>query len=470
MLRHYGAVTLRQDRKVSVGRVFALLAAGSLMLPLPGIAQVTLCPGSRAETPLERSLPPLPASSAPPLPAQPGPGLPRAAPSAASAATRPASPAQAKPKPKPAPVREMALPTDPTPALQPETFFTTAKASERYAAIADAGGWPKVPSNLAPGAKGEAVAILRQRLIAEGDLDISHASGESWGPEITDAVKRFQYRFGLKQTGIVASKTLKAMNVPASVRLRQLASSAQRLAGTEFSFGPRHVVVNIPSAYVEAVEDGRVVRRYVAVVGDVKHKSPTVSTRIVNINLNPTWTVPTSIIRNEMIPKMNRDPGYLARQKIRILDGAGAEIDPASINWSSRQATNYTLRQDPGNGNALGNIRINMPNKDAVYMHDTPSKRFFNSDYRFLSHGCVRVENVFDLAEWLLKDSPGNWSKADMLKVVETQKRQDIRLAQPIPVIWVYMTGWASADGVVHFRDDVYNLDRVTGPQTADAR
>lgn len=408
---------------------------------------------------LERALPGGPAT----------PGAHASSPVSSARSEPRSAPQSAKPKPAPA-AREFALPHDPTPSLQPDTFYATAKASERYAAIADAGGWPRIPTALNAASKGPAVALLRQRLAIEGDLDASAATGEIWTPELGDAVRRFQMRMGLAPTGAVAGKTLAAMNVSAAQRFRQLASSAQRIAGLEFGFGQRYVVVNIPSAYVEAVENGRVVRRFVAVVGDVKRQSPMVTTRIVSINLNPTWTAPTSIIRSDIIPKMKRDPGYLARARIRVLDGNGTEINPAAINWSSMQATNYTLRQDPGSGNALGNIRINMPNKDAVYMHDTPSKRLFANDYRFLSFGCVRVEGVFDLAEWLLKDTPGGWTKANMLKIVASQKRHDIRLAQPVAVTWVYMTGWADSRGVAHFRDDVYKLDRIGGARAALAR
>ena len=161
-------------------------------------------------------------------------------------------------------------------------------------------------------------------------------------------------------------------------------------------------MVNLPSTSVEAVENGRVVHRYVAIVGDPEHPSPEISAQIQVINLNPTWTVPISIIKKEIIPRMQRDPGYLTRAKIRILDGSGQEINPKSVNWSTERAANYTLRQDSGAGNSLGSIRIGMPNKLAVYMHDTPSKGLFGADYRFLSHGCVRVQGVYDYAAWLL--------------------------------------------------------------------
>ena len=301
---------------------------------------------------------------------------------------------------------------------------------------------------------------------AAGEVIGSVGQGEQWDARLVAAVKHFQARNGLKQTGVVSGATLRAINTSANVRFKQLASSSQRLAGVQFPFGERYVVVNIPSAAVEAIANGQVLKRYTAVVGDVDHRSPEVSTRITAINLNPTWTLPTSIIKNEIIPKMRRDPGYLARSRIKILDGRGAVIDPRSINWSSEKAVNYTLRQDSGTHNALGSIRIQMNNKHAVYMHDTPSKGYFNRDYRFLSHGCVRVQGVWDLAAWLLEGS-GHWDRASLIAQIG-KERQDLRLAHPVPVVWVYMTGWASADGTVHFADDVYQVDTI-GMQ-ADAR
>lgn len=358
----------------------------------------------------------------------------------------------------------MALSDDPTPVLQPDTFFATAKASERYLRIADAGGWPDVPHDLRPGARGPAVEALRRRLAMEGDLSGSEGYGSQWSPALTEAVKRFQFRTGLRQTGIVAGATLRALNVPAQVRFRQLASSAQRLAGMNFPFGDKYVVVNIPSTAVDAIDHGRVAHRYVAIVGEPDHQSPQISAKIAAINLNPTWTVPESIIKNEIIPKMRRDPAYLSRERIRILNYQGQEINPRAINWNSDKATNFILRQDSGAGNALGLIRLSMPNPDAVYMHDTPSHNLFAKDYRFLSHGCVRVQGVYDLAAWLLEGAPdGPWTRETIQRRIAEGAREDIKLPKAVPVIWVYMTGWASADGVVHFRDDVYNVDTVGG-------
>ncbi len=384
------------------------------------------------------------------------------------AGTAPPSPAATvKPKAPPPPPRETALPTSIVPAYTPESAVTTARAAEIYKQIADAGGWEAMPNGLRPGAKGPGVSALRHRLTLEGDLDASQEGdapfNQVWDQSLTQAVKHFQDRMGLKQTGIVSGATLKAMNVPAATRYQQLAASTQRLASYNFAFGERYVVVNIPSASVEAIENGRVVHRYVAVVGGKDHRSPEVTARVQAVNLNPTWTVPVSIIKNEIIPHMRKNPAYLSKAKIRILDGKGNEINPASVNWNSEKAINYTLRQDSGVGNSLGSIRINMPNKEAVYMHDTPSKRLFANDYRFLSHGCVRVEGVYDLAAWLLESTmnpdSGTWDKASLLQGVATTERMDIKLSKSVPVAWVYLTGYADADGTAHFRDDIYGLD-----------
>ena len=397
------------------------------------------------------------------------------APSASpSAATPLPAQAAAPPKPKkvapPPPPRETALSDDPQPTLQPDTFFATAKASERYSAIVDAGGWPTDIASIGPGTKGPAVAKLRKRLAIEGDLAAGEASGLAWDNGLTSAVKRFQARMGLRQTGIVSGATLKAINVPARVRFNQLASSADRLAGLNFSFDDRYVVVNLPSTSVEAVENGRVAHRYVAIVGGPEHPSPEISAHIQAVNLNPTWTVPTSIIKKEIIPRMQRDPGYLTRAKIRILDGSGKEINPKAVNWTTERAANYTLRQDSGAGNSLGSIRINMPNTLAVYMHDTPSKGLFGADYRFLSHGCVRVQGVYDYAAWLLKGTSGpsdGWDKAALQAKIKEGAPYDIKLSKAVPVIWVYLTGWSNGDGPANFRDDVYNIDNVGQAQVS---
>lgn len=466
----------RATRPNASAKALAVIAA-LLYLPLavPAHAQNDRVPRAAPASP---AAPPLGAHSSDTVPGDQQSPPPEAGPSgaavvgagaeapAAAPTTKPKKKRQAKPAPPP---RETALSDDPTPMLQAETFAATSQASERYGAIADAGGWPKVPVGLKPGAAGTAVKALRKRLAAEGDLPEGEAHSAAWDSSLTAAVKRFQFRMGLAQTGFATGATLRELNIPAWTRFRQLASSALRRAGVEFPFGERYVVVNIPAAAVEAIEGDKVVRRYAAIVGDVDHRSPEVEAKINAINFNPTWTVPTSIIKNELIPKMQKDRSYLSRAHIRMLDGRGRKINPRKVNWSSERAANYTFRQDPGTKNSLGSLRISMPNKHAVYMHDTPAKKLFERDYRFLSHGCVRVEGVYDLAAWLLEGAPGSprghWDKEAILAKIAEGERKDVRLLRPVPVIWVYMTGWASADGTVHFRDDTYGVDAVGDAQ-----
>lgn len=451
---------------LTLGRAFAQTVPPPVPTPEPSTTAVPAATPAAAATSA-----PVPAPVVAPMPTPTATGTPAASePAAASpipVEVKPAAPPKPKKKPPPPPPPlETALSTDPSPTFEPNTFFTTAKAAERYAAIVRAGGWPTDIPALRPGARGPAVAELRKRLAIEGDLDAAAADGLAamvWDNDLTEAVKRFQSRMGLRRTGIITGATLKAIDVPAEVRHTQLAASAERIANVGFTFGERYVVVNLPSTSVETVENGRVAHRYVAIVGGPEHPSPEIAAHISEINLNPTWTVPISIIKKEIIPKMQKDPGYLTRSKIRILDGSGAEVDPRSINWNTNRAVNYTLRQDSGAGNSLGSIRIGMPNKLAVYMHDTPSKRLFGADYRFLSHGCVRVQGVYDYAEWLLRGTPGGpagvWDKAALLAKVKETAREDIRLSRPVPVIWVYLTGWANEDGVANFRNDVYGID-----------
>ncbi|HEX2553508.1 MAG TPA: L,D-transpeptidase family protein [Microvirga sp.] len=448
---------------------FALLCGASL----PGLA-LDAKPGAGAPA----AAAPASAAPAPPVPrpslaaAPAGPASGAASPAVAA----PAAPSPAGPSPAPAPApAAAALPPatpvaaisqDPRPTLDGGTFINTMRAATRYKAVAEAGGWPLLPDGtvLKRGDRGPAVALVRLRLAAEGDLAPERIEGLVFDAELAEAVKRFQARHGLPESGAVRARTLAAMNVPAATRHRQLAASAQRLmlAGAKLPSAERYVVVNIPAASVEAVENGAVVRRHVAVVGKPDRPSPMVETRVTAVNLNPTWTVPASLVRKDIIPQMRKDPGALAKMKIRVLDGRGQEVDPAGIDWSNESAVNYTLRQDPGAANSLGRIRIDMPNRHAVYLHDTPKKRLFMEDARFHSSGCVRVADVVGFAEWLLRDTAGPngaWTGAALEAAIGSEARQDVRLDRPVPVAWVYLTGYATADGAVHFRDDVYGLD-----------
>ncbi|HWP14027.1 MAG TPA: L,D-transpeptidase family protein [Xanthobacteraceae bacterium] len=349
--------------------------------------------------------------------------------------------------------------TSPEPTFDEGTYNRINEALLSYSAIEVRGGWPQMPKvTLEPGASGPHVSKLRQRLAVTEDLPPELADGDIYDMMLTEAVKRFQIRHGLPETGTVGPQTIEALNAPVTKRIRQLVASLDRLNGMNFVFGQRYVVVNIPAAVAEAVEDGKVARRYVTVVGKTDRPSPTLTANITAVNINPTWTVPLSILKKDIVTKMRKDPSYVSRLRMRVLDSAGNEIDPASVDWNSDRTPNFTVRQDSGDGNALGNLRIDMPNSYSVYMHDTNHKEFFSADYRFQSSGCTRVQGVQDLAAWILKDKEG-WSRKEIDAEIATGKRTTVRLARPMPVAWIYLTGWASPDGTIHFRKDVYDLD-----------
>ncbi len=356
------------------------------------------------------------------------------------------------------------------PILSPQTVTSTEQMVERYKDIVARGGWRQVSGadHLRIGSRGPAVAAIRQRLIVTGDLDPAAGGSGVYDSYVAAGVKRFQARHGLSQTGAMTMATQQAMNVPAEVRLRQLEINVVRLRSYSGDLGRRFVITNIPAALVETVENGQVVTLHAAGVGKIDRQSPIMNTKATQINFNPTWTVPASIVKKDLIPKMQKDPNYLTDNKIRILSN-GSEISPKSVNWFSDEGTRYTYRQDSGaDFNSMGIVRINIPNPYGVFMHDTNTKGVFGDDFRFISSGCVRVQNVREYITWLLKDTPG-WGREQVEQAIESGKRVDATLAQPVPVYWTYITAWATPDGLVQFRDDIYKRDGVNVPSTISA-
>ncbi|MGL4443120.1 MAG: L,D-transpeptidase family protein [Alsobacter sp.] len=348
-----------------------------------------------------------------------------------------------------------------TPVLSPMTLQSTEQMVDTYRRLASAGGFPHMPqaNNLRVGSKGPVVVALRKRLIASNDLDPSLGTSQTYDSFVEAGVRRFQERHGLIPTGVINAATVTAMNVSADVRLRQLETNVVRLRSYAGNLGNRFVVANIPAALVETVENGMVMTRHAAGVGKIDRQSPVMTSRATDINFNPYWTVPASIIRKDLIPKMQADPNYLTENKIRIYNQQGQELQPTQVNWRSDEATRYMFRQDPGGEfNSLGFVRINIINPYGVYMHDTPAKGIFGDDFRFVSSGCMRVQNVRDYITWLLKETPG-WGREQIDAAIEGGQRIDARLAQPVPVYWTYITAWATPDGLVQFRDDIYNKD-----------
>lgn len=348
-----------------------------------------------------------------------------------------------------------------SPIFSPETVTYIERTLGQYSDIVARGGWPMVPATkaLRLGVSDRDVEVMRTRLMLSGDLSERAGISPSFDTYVDAALKRFQTRHGIPADGVAGKYTFAAMNISAPVRLGQLETNLVRLRSMSGFLGERYVMVNIPAAQIEAVENGRVVSRHTAIVGKIDRQTPILNSKIHEINLNPYWNAPESIVRRDIIPLMRKNPNYLVESNIRIF-GPNGEVDPTTIDWSTEEAAKLRFRQEPGRGNAMATVKINFHNPHAVYMHDTPQQSLFNNLMRFDSSGCVRVQNVRDLVAWILRDTPG-WDRRRLEQTIQSESDVKIAVANPVPVYFTYISAWATGDGVAHFRDDIYGRDGV---------
>jgi murein L,D-transpeptidase YcbB/YkuD len=340
------------------------------------------------------------------------------------------------------------------------------QAIQRYRRIVVSGGWPLITGKvtLRKGDTSSEVAAIRQHLVIEGDLAPLGGNNATFDQHFLDGLSRFQIRNGLRVSGFVDQRTLAALNVPAEERLRQLENNLERIKSMlSFNEAPRYVLVNVPAFVTQAVEDGTLAFESNVVVGKPARATPQISARIVEVNFYPTWSVPDIVARNDLIPTIRRDPNYFYEQHFNVMrDWKSSPLDPATVDWASPQVVSYKFRQDPGPHNALGVIRINMPNKHSVYMHDTPLKRLFGQSSRAFSSGCVRLEKILEFAAWLLAPQKG-WTLEKVESQVASGKKIDVKLAKPVPVHFVYLTAFATGSGIAQFRPDIYGRDSSFG-------
>ncbi|MBU2531981.1 MAG: L,D-transpeptidase family protein [Alphaproteobacteria bacterium] len=349
------------------------------------------------------------------------------------------------------------------PTLSRKNIEPTKDAIKRYQEIVKNGGWEPVPDKvkLELGISDPAVEMLQKRLIATGELDGRPSGYFDYDTE--KALKRFQATNGLTPTGRLDDRTRGALNVSADTRLRQLQLNLGRLRANAQSPKARYVVVNIPAAQIEAIEEDRVYSRHTGVVGKIDRKTPILDANIHELNFNPVWRLPPTVINKDLIPKGRE----MARANQNVLEKFGIDaysgnkkLDPTKIKWNSSQPFQLSYRQQPGEDNPLGFVKINFHNSHSVYLHDTPSDRLFGRNFRAASSGCVRVGNIEKLAAWLLRDTKGY----DMAGVLELKKNGDtktVRLKRSVPLKMTYITAWATEDGTVQFRRDLYYRDGV---------
>ncbi len=342
-------------------------------------------------------------------------------------------------------------------------FAATIAALARYREIERAGGWPELATGptLRAGDSGPRVAALRARLVVEGDLE-SDSGLPEFDEALETAVERFQARHNLEADGIVGKATVAELNVPVGVRIDQLRATLERSrwVNDEVEGSTDFVVVNIADFRLALVRGGQIDWVTRVVVGKPYHRTPVFKGTMRYLVLNPTWTVPYSISTKELLPKIQRDPSYLASRNFDVLTRDGRVIDASKVNWKSlsRRSFPYTLRQGPGPGNALGRVKFMFPNEHAVYLHDTPARSLFDKAERSFSHGCVRVSDPLEFARLVL-DDPERWSRAQIDAQIESGELLNVTLEEPLPVFILYWTAHADPDGTVRFARDIYERD-----------
>jgi L,D-transpeptidase YcbB len=339
-------------------------------------------------------------------------------------------------------------------------------AIQRYREIAASGGWELVPQKvtLRPGDTSSEIATIRQHLVIEGDLAPGGSRSGTFDTQFLDGLSRYQIRNGLRVSGFVDQRTLAALNVTARERVAQLETNLKRIKGLmKINKAPRYVLVNVPAFFAQAVEGGTLALETNVITGKPARATPQISASIVEVNFYPTWSVPEIVAQQDLIPKIRKDPEYFTAEHFTVMtDWKSPPLDPATVDWESPQVESYKFRQEPGTFNALGVVRINMPNRHSVYMHDTPLKQLFSQSARAFSSGCVRVQKVTELVAWLL-GAQGGWTLDKVQAQIDSGKKLDVKLASPVPVHFVYLTAFASGNGIAQFRPDIYGRDATFG-------
>jgi murein L,D-transpeptidase YcbB/YkuD len=330
-------------------------------------------------------------------------------------------------------------------------------------ALDAAGGWPAVGEgpSLRRGDSGARVAALRARLAASGELrGDADATSLAYDAALAEAVKRFQTRHGLDADGVVGGRTLAALDVPVAARVDQLRVNLERARWVLQDLPGRFLMVNVPGYEAFYFDDRELLWRARVQVGQAMRRTPIFRSEMTHLVFNPTWTVPPGILAKDILSAGAGAPAVVKRKGLRILDDAGAEVDPAAVEWTRYDAAGfpYTLRQDPGPTNALGRVKFMFPNRHMVYLHDTPSKQLFERSERAFSSGCIRIEKPLELAERVLAD-PVRWSRDGIEAAIASGETQTVFLADPVPVLLLYWTAVPTRAGGIRFFRDVYGRD-----------
>ena len=307
---------------------------------------------------------------------------------------------------------------------------------------------------LKEGMTDDRVPALRERLIQSGDLPKGLHEGDVYDGKLLQALKYYQWRMGLDTDGAVGPATLAQLNTTIGERIEQVEMNLERRRWMQADFGSTYIFVNLADQVLKLVKDEKTIHAAIVQVGLPFHRTPVFTEQMEYLDFNPFWNVPYSIATKEYLPKLKRNPYALSAQNIRVLQN-GRSVNPGSIPWSSYSRSRFPvrLRQDPGPKNALGRVKFMFPNKFNIYIHDTPSKSKFQRSSRYFSHGCIRVNDPFLLAEKIL--SLQGVSRTKINRIVNSGKKTIVSLKKKIPVHVAYLTAWVNKDGSVHYRKDV---------------
>lgn len=303
--------------------------------------------------------------------------------------------------------------------------------------------------------KDPSIITIKKRLMYWNDLPVQDSLTSHYNNETLDAVKKFQTRHGLAADGVIGQGTIHALNFSKTKRKEQIIANLERWRWYPHELAENHFIINIPNYSLHVIEkkDTTLVRK--VVVGTNKRKTPVLTSTLKTIVFNPTWTVPPTILKEDVVPAMKRNRNYLKNKDITIYDGSGNVVDP--LKWNENKPGNYRYVQSPGYHNSLGIMKILFPNNYSVYLHDTNHRNYFERHNRSLSSGCVRLENPLELAEYIL-DDPKKWSREKIDALIETKKTTSIKIAKKYTLYQWYWTAWSEKDQLI-FRNDVYELD-----------
>lgn len=337
------------------------------------------------------------------------------------------------------------------------------RALQRYRTYALLGGWqPILPGpTLKAGSTGQRVLALRARLVATGDLSTQDMFLPTFDDAVTAGVQRFQRRHGLLDDGRVGRKTLRELNIPVDARIDQIRANLERARWVLHDLPDTYILVDIAGFSARFFRDNQLVWHSRAQVGRPARESPVFRSRITYLDINPTWTVPPTILDEDVLPELRSNPEYLADHDMVVLNFDGNPVETAEIDWSAYTGHSlpYLIRQLPGPNNALGRIKFMFPNRHSVYLHDTPNKSLFEKPERAFSSGCVRIEKPYDLAALLLANNTG-WDRDRLLQTVDTRQTRAVNLAEPVTIIMLYRTVDVNEDGTVNFSRDIYGRDQ----------